>query len=143
MRHPPCPGGGAHDADEQDPGLVDRALKRHRLAGNGGHSTLERVFIQSGIGSFEKARHFRTPLKQAFRRGHFKWNSRSRILVLTSYRFPSPGHNECPASAGTKRIARFWRPTPAIRPDRIVEFSRPGPHSATKLLGIRRQLASA
>src|ERR1700730_13021002 len=62
MRNPPCPGRGDNHTEQQDPGFVHRALKRHCFAGNG-DSTLERFFVQSGIGSFEKARHRRTPLK--------------------------------------------------------------------------------
>src|ERR1700730_14309398 len=62
MRNPPCPGRGDNHTEQQDPGFVHRALKRHCFAGNG-DSTLERFFVQSGIGSFEKARHCRTPLK--------------------------------------------------------------------------------
>src|ERR1700731_96582 len=62
MRNSPCPGRGDDHTEQQDPGFVHRALKRHCFAGNG-DSTLERFFVQSGIGSFEKAWHCRTPLK--------------------------------------------------------------------------------
>jgi hypothetical protein len=62
---PPCPCRRSRHTEKQKTRLVDRALKGHRFAGYG-HAPLKGFFIQSRIGSFEKAKHDRAPLSVSF-----------------------------------------------------------------------------
>src|ERR1700758_1664147 len=113
MRNPPSPSRGDDHTEQQAPGFVHRPLKRHCFVGNG-DSALERFFVQSGIGSFEKARHCRTPLKTEHS-ADIEIElaiSNSRWLHRTASRLPDTT-NALPEQS-THRIARSFRPPRVI-----------------------------
>src|ERR1700730_10414167 len=119
MGNSPCPSRGDDHTEQQDPGFVHRALKRHYFAGNG-DSTVKCVFVQSGIGSFEKPRHCRTPLKREHSARISKLNSRSRIRVRNIVPLlVSPAQRMRYQSGVRTESARVWRPS---RKDEITEM---------------------
>src|SRR5260370_579582 len=55
VRQAPCPGGGGHDAEQEQAGLVDGALQRHCFAKS--DLALECLFIECRIGSAHQVCH--------------------------------------------------------------------------------------